>query len=284
MKTSITLSAKDGYSLATTLFTPADPSSKLVVINCATGVRQQVYYSFATYLCEEGFHVLCYDYRGIGLSKNGDIRSLKATMRVWGALDFKAVTDYIEQNYSGFETYLVGHSVGALILGMNEDSKNFEKFVFVSTQNAYVGHLDLKTKLLGLAGFGLLEPLTTSVLGYFPAPFFALGEPLPKGVSKDWRTLILHRKSTGKLLDKSEVDVSKSLNQKTLVLWASDDAWLTKSGVEDLLDRTYPNLKPTYDLLFPKDSPKEDIGHVNFFRSYNKVLWKRVLTFLHDTK
>lgn len=284
MKTSITLTAEDGYSLAATLFTPKESNSKLVVINCATGVRQQIYFSFASYLSSEGFHVLCYDYRGIGLSKNGDIRKVKASMRIWGSLDYKAVTNYINLNYKDYTKYLVGHSVGALILGMNEDSKIFEKFVFASTQNAYVGHLDLKTKLLGLGGFGILEPLTTSVLRYFPAPTFGLGEPLPTGVSHDWRTLILNRKSTSRLLEKSKVDISKSLNQKTFVLWGSDDAWLTKSGVEALLNEVYPSLQPSYEVISPKESPKEEIGHVNFFRSYNKVLWKRVVTFLNDTE
>lgn len=282
MKKPFTLLASDGYPLAATLFTPAGQSSKIVVVNSATGVKQQVYFSFASYLSEAGFYVLCYDYRGIGDSKPDELRGFKGSMRDWGALDYKAVTGYLKTNFNGFETFVVGHSVGALILGMNTDSQDIDKFVFIGTQNAYVGNLDFKTQVMGALGFGLLQPVITRIMGYFPASYFSLGESLPSDASFDWRTLILHKKSTDRLLEKSKVDVSKQLNQRALVLWASDDAWLTKSGVDHLLDQTYPNLKPQYQILRPSESPKGVIGHVNFFRSYNKVLWERVLTYLKD--
>ena len=183
---------------------------------------------------------------------------------------------YIKSNFEDYKKYCLGHSVGALILGMNPDSEIFEEFIFVGTQNAFVGNLRLKTKIEAYLGFGIVQPLFTLFLGYFPASWFGLGESLPSGSAFDWRILILNKKSTNNLLEKS-ADFSKKLRQKVLVIWAEDDAWLTEKGVKSLLENTYATLRPTYRHIYTSESEKGEIGHVNFFRSYNRKLWKILL-------
>ena len=270
------LTTKDSVSIAVHLFLPEKSNKKLLLINSATGVKQQIYFSFAQYFSEQGFTVITYDYRGIGLSKPKRMKGFKASMRIWGSEDYKAVTDYIKVNFNDYKKYCLGHSVGALILGMNEDSGMFEEFIFVGTQNAFVGNLKLKTKIEAYLGFGIAQPLTTALLGYFPGNWFGLGESLPKNCAYDWRTLILNRKSTNGLLEKIN-DYSKKLTQKVFVIRAQDDVWLTEKGVKSLLNETYPNLKPIYRLIKTSESEKGEIGHVNFFRSYNKKLWNIIL-------
>ncbi|WP_312765147.1 serine aminopeptidase domain-containing protein [Epilithonimonas sp.] len=273
---SINIRAEDHYSLSVHIFEPQNPNRKILLINSATGVKQQIYFSFAQFFSEQGFTVITYDYRGIGLSKPDKMKGFEASMRIWGAKDYKAVTNYIKTNFSDYQKFCLGHSVGALILGMNKDSGMFEEFIFVGTQNAFVGNLKFKTKIEAYIGFGIAQPLSTKLLGYFPADWFGLGESLPSGSAFDWRTLILNKKSTNKLLEKSE-DFSKNLAQKVFVVRAEDDAWLTEKGVKSLLKNTYPNLKPTYRLIKTSESEKNEIGHINFFRSYNKKLWNIIL-------
>lgn len=258
------------------LFLPEQDNYKLLLINSATGVKQQVYFSFARYFTEKGFTVITYDYRGIGLSKPKKMKNFKASMRIWGSEDFKAVTEFIKLNFKHYQKYCLGHSVGALILGMNTNSRIFEEFIFVGTQNAFVGNLKFRTKVEAYLGFGIVQPLTTALLGYFPAQWFGLGESLPKNCAYDWRILILNRKSTNRLLEKTD-DYSKILTQKVLVIRAEDDVWLTEKGVKSLLNDTYPNLKPTYRLIKTSESDKGEIGHVNFFRTYNSKLWNIIL-------
>ncbi|MFL9835690.1 alpha/beta hydrolase family protein [Chryseobacterium terrae] len=270
------LTTKDKIQLVAHLFKPEKANSKIIVINSATGVKQQVYFSFAQFFAENGFTVITYDYCGIGLSKPQKMRNSKASMRSWGNEDFKTVTEFIIKNFPDYDKFCVGHSVGALIIGMNEYSKIFEQFIFVATQNAFIGNLKWKTKLEAFFGFGFAQPFFTEMFGYFPAHWFGLGESLPKNCAYDWRTLILTRKSTGKLLLKTK-DYSKELNQKVLVLYAEDDVWLTETGVKSLLNDVYPNLKPDYRFLKTSESEKGEIGHVNFFRSYNKKLWNIIL-------
>lgn len=272
----IDIITEDHYSLAAHLFEPQISNQKVLLINSATGVKQQIYFSVAQFFADHGFTVITYDYRGIGLSKPHKMRGFEASMRVWGTTDYKALTDYIKSNFEDYKKYCLGHSVGALILGMNPDSEIFEEFIFVGTQNAFVGNLRLKTKIEAYLGFGIVQPLFTVLLGYFPASWFGLGESLPSGSAFDWRILILNKKSTNNLLEKS-ADFSKKLRQKVLVIWAEDDAWLTEKGVKSLLENTYATLRPTYRHIYTSESEKGEIGHVNFFRSYNRKLWKILL-------
>lgn len=277
---SYSLKTDDDYTLSVTLFEPEISNRKLLIINSATGVRQQVYFSFAKYLTEKGFTVLSYDYRGIGQSKPGKMRGFVASMRIWGTLDYKAVTDFVQQQFHDFEKYALGHSVGALILGMNPYSHIFKKFVFVSTQKAFLGNLDFRTRIFGYLGFGVVQPLTTALFGYFPAHRFGVGESLPAGSAYDWRTLVLNRKSTNKLLEKIENDCSAALKQEVLVIRAEDDSWLTERAVRKLMEETFPNMRPTYRLVHTAESERGEIGHINFFRTYNRKLWKMVPVFL----
>ena len=277
---SFTLKTKDGFGISATCFRPEFCSKKLLLINSATGVKQQVYFSLAKYMASFGYTVLTYDYRGIGQSKPASLRSFRATMRDWGSLDYRTLTDYIQFQFPEFEKYCLGHSVGALILGMNPESAIFSRFVFVSTQKAFVGNLDFRTATLGYLGFALLLPVTTALWGYFPAHRFGLGESLPKGSAHDWRTLVINRKSTNKLLERNGENFACSLNQEVLVVRAEDDTWLTEKAVRKLMEETYPNMKPTYRLLATTESKQGEIGHINFFRSYNRNLWKVVLDYL----
>ena len=272
----------DGFNLSVKIFEPENAIGKLLIINSATGVKQQVYFSFAKYMSQSGFTVITYDYSGIGESKPKKMKNFESSMRIWGTRDFKTLTEFIKKEYPHEEKFCLGHSVGALILGMNADSAIFRKFVFVATQDAYLGNLKLNIAVTAFFGFGIALPITTTLFGYFPAHWFGLGETLPKGVAYDWRTLILHSKSTARLYEKNEVDFSKNLTQKTLIIHAEDDPWVTQKGMENLLKNVYPNLLKTFREIEISESEKKEIGHINFFRSFNKKLWKIVLDDLQE--
>ena len=273
----LVLQTPDQFPISVKIFEPEIPNRKLLVINSATGVRQQVYFSFAKYLAAQGFTVITYDYRGIGESKPRKMKGFEASMRIWGTRDFKTITGFIKENYPDYTKFCLGHSVGALILGMNEDSVIFKKFIFVATQDAYIGHLSWRVAVTAALGFGIAVPVTVILKGYFPAHRFGLGESLPKGSAYDWRTLILNKKSTGRLYEKIEKDHSKDLNQEAFIIHAEDDSWVTMKGMESLMNNSYPNMKKNYREIKVSESPKKQVGHINFFRSYNRVLWKIIL-------
>ena len=270
------IQTQDHFILAAHLFEPKIPSGQFLIINSATGVKQQLYFGLATYLAEHGVTVLTYDYRGIGLSKPSKMKGFHATMRDWGSHDYDAVAAYVFQHYSNFRITVLGHSVGALIVGMSSYSQKVNNFIFIATQNPYYSFLTPKIRLLGWFGFGLMQPVVSSTIGYFPGHWFGLGETLPKGCAADWRSLIMKKGSTNVLLKKVK-DYSKDLYQPVLFLRAEDDTWITDKGVHSLLNDTYPHLKVEQRILKISESEKGEIGHVNFFRSYNQNLWSIVL-------
>ena len=127
----VILKTRDGVNIIAHLFQPDKSNGKLVLINSATGVKQQVYFAIAQYFAENSFTVITYDYRGIGLSKPLDMRNFNSDAVLWGKEDFGIITAYIKENFSDYQKYCLGHSVGALILGMNADSEIFEKFILL---------------------------------------------------------------------------------------------------------------------------------------------------------
>lgn len=280
----LSLLTSDQFPLAVKIFTPQNSTGQLLLINSATGVKQQVYFSFAKFFAEHGFTVITYDYRGIGESKPADMKNFTATMRLWGTEDFATLTNYIKTNYADYRKFCLGHSVGALIIGMNPESVMFEKFIFIATQDAYFGNLKFAVAVTALLGFGVALPVTTRLLGYFPAHTFGLGESLPAGVAYDWQTLILNKKSTTRLYEKTDNEVSKILTQETYFIHAEDDAWVTQNGMENLQKNVYPNLNYTYREIKVSESEKGEIGHINFFRSFNKKLWNIVLEEVQPNK
>lgn len=275
MKT-ITLKTKDNYNIKATVFEPEISNQKLLLINSATGVRQQTYYDFAQFFTQNGYTVITYDYRGISLSKPKKMRGFKANMKIWGNTDYKAVTDYIKTHYLKHQKFLIGHSVGALILGMNTDSVIFDKFCFVATQNTSIKQLKPVVRISAIIGFAFYQPIITRILGYFKSYWVNLGESLPKGVSDDWRTLLLHKNSINKLLEKTP-NFSSALTQEVLYLHMEDDSWITEIGMKTLMQKTFINMKPTYRTIQVAEGNGESIGHVNFFRIKHAVLWANVL-------
>ena len=62
MNNTITIHTQDQYPITATLFEPENANGKLLLVNSATGVKQQTYYSFAQYFADFGFVVITYDY------------------------------------------------------------------------------------------------------------------------------------------------------------------------------------------------------------------------------
>ncbi|TMH21490.1 MAG: alpha/beta hydrolase [Betaproteobacteria bacterium] len=128
----ITLKADDGYALGATVF---GSRGRAVLVMPATGVPQSYYAKYAAYLAERGFMVLTFDYRGIGRSRNGDIRASSARMRDWALLDAAAAARYL-----GGEIAVVGHSFGGQALGLLPEPGRITAALLVGAQSGYWRH------------------------------------------------------------------------------------------------------------------------------------------------
>ena len=59
----------------------------------ATGITKNFYHSFATWLSQQGYNVLSFDFRGIGESLHGALKQSTASITDWGTLDIPAAID-----------------------------------------------------------------------------------------------------------------------------------------------------------------------------------------------
>src|SRR5262245_21810152 len=92
---SVKVKVAAGHELAAEIFAPpADPRGAALIVP-AMGVTQGYYASFAAWLAEQGFVVATFDYLGIGRSRNGRMRDVRATIVDWASLDCAAMLDAV---------------------------------------------------------------------------------------------------------------------------------------------------------------------------------------------
>src|SRR5436309_369359 len=86
--------------------------STAIVIACGAGIPARFYHRLARHVANAGAAVLCFDYRGIGASREGDLRKLKAGMDDWAALDFGAALAQAHATYPHLPLGAIAHSIG----------------------------------------------------------------------------------------------------------------------------------------------------------------------------
>jgi len=283
MKDSFRIHASDGYILSVTGFVPKKSNGIVVLINSATGVRQEYYHDFANYLSERGFRVFTYDYRGIGHSRPVNIKDSKATMHEWGTLDYHSVLKHLFLTYTESQFVVVGHSVGGQIIGMSPLSENVDQIITVGAQVPFYKNFGKGLSRLKLMSFWyLMIPLFTRLFGYFPASRLGLFENLPSGVALQWA-----RWAKNKNYLFEELPFMKqrfgALHQHALMLSFTDDEYAPKEAVDNLM-KYFSNVKwDSWDIQ-PKQIHQEKIGHFGFFkRNSGILLWDHIVDWIGRT-
>src|SRR6266508_4370644 len=136
--TDITIPAKDGYPLAASLYRPQRDEMRdaTVVVSSATAVKRGFYDKFARFLCQHGFTVLTYDYRGIGGSLRGDIKAFDGRMHQWGENDLAGILEGARKcSPASKKLLLVGHSAGGQLLGLCANSGLVSAMLAIAAQN-----------------------------------------------------------------------------------------------------------------------------------------------------
>jgi predicted alpha/beta hydrolase len=283
MKENLSIRAADGYFLSVTSFSPKRSNRKVILINSATGVKQEYYFEFAQYLAAEGFKVYTYDYRGIGGSRPEKLKGFIASMHDWGSLDYHSMLHYISLAHPDLQLIVIGHSVGGQLVGLSPLSQKVEAFVTVGAQTPYIqnfagGLMRLKLSLF----WKVFIPVLTKITGYFPASSLGLFEDLPLGVAKQWADWA---KSRNYVFDEfpDERKRFSSLQQASLMISFSDDDLAPKAAVEDLM-QFYPNLKWNHLHLRPEDVLQQKVGHFGFFKNFmQSTMWREAVNWINAT-
>jgi predicted alpha/beta hydrolase len=265
------LKASDGYPLQGSLYAGKGPDA--VVLAGATGVKRSFYDAFARFLAGRGPSVVTLDYRGIGGSRPKEIKGFHATMRQWGELDLDAALRWSLRELEPDRLLVVGHSVGGQLLGHASAADEVAAAYFVGSQSGYWRHWPATGRLGIFTLWHFLIPGLSRPLGYFPSPWFGLGQDLPSGVARQWA----HWGRHPDYLLRDGDDVRRRYERIRAPLAATaiaKDRFAPEAGVRALL-AMYPNAQRRLVL-------EGDVGHFDWFKPKRAELWEGAAAWLDD--
>jgi predicted alpha/beta hydrolase len=272
--------ARDGRELAGLLLEASRPRGALVV-NGATGLRREFYLKFAADCTQRGYHVLLYDYRGIGASARTPLAAERARMSDWGRLDMPAALAWLAERFAPLPLVTVGHSVGGQLIGCMPNHSLARAHVLVATSTGYWRRQRVPFRYLALIFWNIYGPLMLRRLGYVPRGVVWTGEALPRGVFLQWRRWCLAAVPFGPELDEDMRDSQYAAVRAPLLAWGfSDDPIATPAAVEALL-ASYPHAQIERRWTHPAELGVRRIGHRGFFSERHRdSLWRGALDWI----
>lgn len=268
----IALRAADGYRLAATHYPGRGDDA--VVMAGATGVKRGFYDAFARHLQAKGLTVVTLDYRGVGGSRPvPSLRGFHATMRQWGELDLDAALGWTLREVEPDRLLVAGHSVGGQLLGHASAADEVAAAFLVGSQSGYWRHWPASGRLGIFTLWHLLIPSLGRPMGYFPSPWFGLGQDLPTGVAAQWAHWGRHPDYL--LRDGDEVRARyERIRAPLLATAVAKDRFAPEPAVRALLEM-YPNAQRRLLRV-------GDVGHFDWFRAGNEALWDQAAAWLDD--
>lgn len=275
----ISVPARDNLALAATHYLPdANPTGTLVVINSATAVPQRYYRPFATFLAEQGYAVLTYDYRGIGGSRPTSLRGFVARARDWALLDMAGVIDWARGPLGARRLFVVGHSYGGQTAGLLPNGDQIDAMVTLSSQSGYWRLQGGNQKLAVAFHVHVTLPLLARLVGYVPWSRFSSAEDLPREFALEWAAWCRRPRY---LLDDPTLPIERfrGFGAPVLALSFADDDWGTRRAVDAMMG-AYPRITRRH--IVPAEVGLRSIGHFGFFRAQSAVLWPEIVAWLEE--
>lgn len=276
--------ATDGYLLAGTLYRSGQEEKigRFVLINSAMGVKRRYYNSYARFLCESGFTVVTFDYRGIGDSRPRSLRRLEATLRGWAEKDIAGMVEWIQSEHQPEKLFLIGHSVGGQLLGLIPNNKRITAFLAVAAQSGYWRFWPFPRNYLLAALWYVLIPTLTRMFSYFPAKRLGLSEDLPAGVALQWARW---GRDPHYIVDDEGRPIRQyfeSFKAPILFYSVEDDGYAPKGSVEYLMN-CFVNASRKRRHLRPGELGVKSIGHFGFFQErFKSLVWPETADWLQN--
>lgn len=268
----ITIRCSDGATLGATLFSPSHYKAA-VLLGPATGIKRNYYTAFASYLAANHYGVITYNNRGIGDSRMDALKTCKASLQDWGALDMTAVLQKLQEQFPNTHYHLIGHSNGGQLVGLMSNAFDLTSILTVASSSGNLNGMKYPYKIKAFFFLNVFMPLSNLLFGYANNQWLGMGEPLPKKVAHQWSKWCGQK---GYL----KSDFGKAITQHAyndlalpcLWVYASDDPIATTPNVTEMI-AVFPKMKVTTQLLFPEEYQLKEIGHMKFFSRHNQILW-----------
>ncbi|MFW8595450.1 hypothetical protein [Cribrihabitans neustonicus] len=270
--------ASGNAELAGRLFRPEGSARAAVVLNGATGVPQSFYRHFARWLAaEQQLACLTYDYRDFAGSAQGHPRRSKATMAEWALADQPAARAEMRRHYAGVPLWVIGHSLGAMLMPLQEDLEDVARMIVVA--GGLVHHHDhpWPYRALALAFWFGHVPVAVRLAGFLPGRAVGFGADLPAGVYWQWRrwctTPGSYLPETGDSLPRPRWE--RSGVPVDVIALSDDDVIPPVSAWR--LGEVFGGVPQRRRVLKPSDYKLRAVGHLGAFARRNAVLWPELV-------
>ena len=282
---SLSIMTDRNQALAATVYRPTDSVKTAVMIAPATGIKRQFYHNFANFLAEHGFGVISFDNEGIGESLTGDLAKCDASLISWGRHDMPAVLDALQDEFADATYHLIGHSAGGQLIGLMPNCKAIKSVFNVACSSGRTKNMDMPYKVKAMGFMDVFIPISNLTLGYTPSDKIGMGEPLPRGVARQWREWCngagYIKTAFGKSIHMHFYD---DITVPALWLGFSDDKIANSKNMDDMI-RVFTNMPVEKHFLDPKDFGLSSIGHMRYFSSRTNAkapeLWQMAADWLN---
>lgn len=272
------IKCSDGQELDALVLVPEQRLTKAVVqFHSGTVVKKEYYLKYGQYLCDLGFVVVLFDYRGVGGSRPKSLRGFSASISDWGCKDAPAILNWIKDTYKDLPTYLFAHSMGGQILGLMPNWNLFDKIIFLASSSGNWNNFEKTYQNKIKRSSNLFFPFVLPLFGYAPGRF-GLGEDWPKGVTQDWW---YNSRNNGLMAEYMQSKYSntyyKNINSSIRAIFLADDHMATARTVPNIR-KSYPSAEVIVDVIRPEQFDLDKIGHFGLFKDWTRgELWDYVV-------
>lgn len=276
----ITITCEDGFRLEATCHEAAGTPRAVLIIAGALGMPARMYARLGEFMSAYGVATVAFDYRGCGLSKPAAGQESLISLDRWGTQDIDAALREAAVLYPGVPTFLMGHGLGAALLGLAPSCTNLVAALLLSPEMPHSSRYDWPDSLLHWLNWRLWLPLTTRGAGHTLTGVPASDGEVPRAVLRQWARWA---RSKEFLFDpRFGLDTSRfgELRIPMLSVTISDDEQVPPEVAEPLLDR-YFNAKVERRRADAYRLGIGSIGHAGFFRSKCRdAMWYPVLEWI----
>jgi len=275
----IAFDAADGWPLVAYRFDPHGPPRGQVVIAAAMAVAQSFYAPFARWLAKRGYATWTFDYRGIGESRRGSMRGVRADLSDWLLKDYSALLAKLASEQPATPLFVVGHSFGGQVAPLLPLRERLAGLVNIAVGSGSTRHLQPRMKRSAPFMWHVMAPALCPVFGYFPGARIGVIGDLPTGAMMQWRRWCL----TPDYLLSGEPGAREAYataSYPVLALTFADDELLHESGSR-LIHGAYRQPGVDYRVIDPASLGLARIGHFGFFKPPGEArLWPLVAEWL----
>lgn len=262
------------FPIAGSLYESIDPPRGVILLASGTCIRRSFYEAMLQYLCRRRYHVISFDYVGVGDSKI-DLTKMDRSIYEWGTKDIPIMIDWIKDQYNDLPKFIVAHSMGGQILGLSRITGIEKVITICSSYGNYRNCSHFKRRWGTFFASKTTFPFLTSLFGYFPASRLAMGEDWPKGVARDWICWNTRYLSLRQWMDRLHQAHYFDQFDIPMISYVMTDDVIAPPKVKQHWLIDYPSAE--LRVVSPNDLGVQELGHFKTFKSGAESFWNQIL-------